>query len=206
VVQEEEGDIVFQRTEESSEQPTVEIADLFPHQGQWTERDYFGLPDTNRFVELSEGKLTILDMPTDSHQKASLKLLREIDSFVEDNALGEVRYAPLPVRLWHGKVREPDIVFMSDAHRDRISEDYWEVPDLAVEVISRSTEQVDRTEKFAEYAQAGIAEYWMVDTAERTIEVYVLERGYKLLGKWGVGEIARSKVLAGFAVPVESVV
>jgi Uma2 family endonuclease len=197
---------VSQRTQELNRQPTTEILELFPLQGEWTERDYFNLQYTNRFIELSEGRLVILDMPTDSHQKAALKLLRKIDSFVEANRLGEVRYAPLPVKLWHGKVREPDIVFMSNAHKDRIAENYWGVPDLAVEVISRSTEQVDRTEKFTEYAQAGIKGYWLVDTAERTIEVYILDRGYKLLGKWDVGQIAHSKALAGFEVSVETIV
>lgn len=32
----------------------VELAQLWPPQGEWTEADYFALPDTNRFVELSE--------------------------------------------------------------------------------------------------------------------------------------------------------
>ena len=128
----EEGAIV-------SKQPTVEILELFPHQGEWTEADYFKLPDTNYYVELSEGRLLIPDMPTDSHQKAVGRLFRTMDTFVEEKGLGEVRIALLPVRLWQGKIREPDIVFMAAAHEDRISEDYWSVPDLVVEVISRST-------------------------------------------------------------------
>ena len=35
----------------------LEVAELYPPQGQWTEEYYFALPDTNRYVELSEGRL-----------------------------------------------------------------------------------------------------------------------------------------------------
>ena len=186
---------------------TTEILELFPLQGEWTEEYYFRLPDTNRFVELSEGRLVIPDMPGDSHQKAVLRLAGLIDDYVLMHNLGEVRIAPLPVRLWQGKIREPDIIYMSRDHIERINEEYWDVPDLAVEIISRSTAQIDRMEKFIEYAQAGIAEYWLVNPMEHTIEVYALDQGkYRLLGKWNVGQIAHSKMLTGFEVAVDAVV
>lgn len=187
-----------------SKRPATEVLELFPLQGDWTEADYFSLPDTNRFVELSEGRLIILEMPTRSHQKALERLFMAMYAFVDKNALGELHIAPLPVRLWHGKIREPDIVFISNAHADRISEDVWGVPDLAVEVISKSTEQIDRIEKFAEYAQADISEYWLIDLAKHTIEVFNLEnRAYILSGKWGLGEIAKSLILIEFEVKVD---
>jgi Uma2 family endonuclease len=192
---------------EQNERLTKEVAWLFPLQGEWTEGDYFRLPDTNRFVELSERRLVIPDMPTYSHQHTVMELLIAISTFAHDHGLGEVCVAPLPVRLWQGKIREPDIVFMSTAHADRIGEDFWGVPDMVVEVLSRSTMEVDRGEKSLEYAKAGIAEYWLVDTEERAIEVYVL-RGevYKLLGKWSAGQTAHSEVLAGFEISVEAVI
>jgi Uma2 family endonuclease len=186
---------------------TREVARLFPLQGEWTEDDYFRLPDTNRFVELSEGRLVIPEMPTDLHQYAVGELFVEVRAFVRSNSLGEVRVAPLPVRLWEGKIREPDIVFMSAAHADRIGEDFWGVPDMVVEVLSKSTMQVDREEKSLEYAKAGVAEYWLVDTEECTIEVHVLrQEAYELLGKWSVGQTAHSEILAGFEVAVELMV
>jgi len=49
-------------------------------------------------------------------------------------------------------------------------------------------------------------EYWIVDYNARTIEVFVLEGStYALLGKFGLGEVVRSKVLAGFEVVVDEV-
>ncbi|MCS6860868.1 MAG: Uma2 family endonuclease [Abditibacteriales bacterium] len=192
---------------------TTRLAFLFPRQGEWTEEDYFALPETNRIVELSNGRLVIPDLPTDSHQFAVGRLFIALSLFVQQHHLGHVRVAPLRVRLWEGKIREPDVVFLKREHENRKGEEYWGVPDLVVEVISprtehsSGTEKTDRKDKFKEYEQAGVSEYWLVDPQSRTIEVYVLRGGkYVLLGKWGMGEVARSEMLPNFAVPVEDVV
>ncbi len=184
----------------------LEILDLFPRQGEWTEADYYRLPETNRIIELSEGRLIITPAPTTQHQIIISKLLLLIGNHVLSKNLGTIVASPIDVRLWPGTIRQPDIVFMSDEHKDRIHRRYMDAPDLVVEILSESTEDEDRIKKFCEYAKAGIPEYWIVDTEKYTIEVYILESGeYRLLGKWGVGEIAYSKVLADFKVSVDSV-
>ena len=48
------------------------------------------------------------------------------------------------------------------------------VPDLVVEILSPSTTRRDRTEKKKVYAQNGIAEYWIVDPASRSVSVFCL--------------------------------
>jgi len=187
-----------------TKKPAIEILQLFPLQGEWTESDYFNLPDTNHLIELSGGRIIIKDMPTDEHQKAVLRLTRAIDTFIEEHQLGEMRFSPMPVRLWQNKIREPDIIFMSNAHRDRINSKAWGVPDLAVEVISPSNKNDDRIEKFAEYAKAGITEYWIVDPINLTIEIYLLKKDkYSLKEKKQSGEIVSSSVLNGFEFAVD---
>jgi len=185
-------------------QPTIEIAELFPRQGEWTEEDYFKLPETNRIIELSEGRLIITPAPTDQHQKISGRLFFLIVDYAQANNLGEVRYSPLDVRLDKNKLRQPDIVFMSNEHRDRITDKYWGVPDLVVEILSEGTAKIDREEKYLEYQNAGVQEYWIVDPYTKTIEVFTLENGtYAVFGKYGIGEVAKSKVLDGFVVSVD---
>jgi Uma2 family endonuclease len=193
-------------------EPTVEVAGLFPMQGEWREHHYFDLPESNWFVELSDGRLVMPDMPGTTHQRVVLRLLRLLDDFVAQHVLGEVAVAPLPVRLRPGKVREPDIMFMHRDHVERIEERRWGVPDLVVEVISprtpesSGTEATDREEKHREYAQAGVQEYWLVHPTARTIEVYTLSgEAYELLGRWGGGETARSRLLEGFEAAVDEV-
>ena len=182
---------------------TIEIADLFPLQGQWTEADYYKLPETNKIVELSKGRLIIPPSPTDQHQKISIKLAFLLMDYVSSNNLGEVRCSPLDVRLMPGIIRQPDILFMSNEHKDRIAK-YWGVPDRAMEIISEGTVNEDKVEKFHEYEKAGVTEYWIIDPYEQSIEVFALEKGaYILFGKWGIGETAKSKLLDGFAVNVD---
>jgi Uma2 family endonuclease len=193
---------------ETAPEWVLELAQLWSPQGEWTEEEYFALPDTNRFIELSEGALIMPPHPTHSHQQAVLRLAMLMYEFVQACAPGGiVQVAPLPVRLWPGKIREPDIIFVAREHRDRAGEQFYGPPDLVVEVLSPGTWRVDRREKMVEYAQAGIDEYWLVDPEVGTVEVFVLRQGaYALLDKWGRGESARSRRLDGFEVLVDEVV
>jgi len=185
---------------------TLEVAQLWPPRGQWTETDYFALPDTDRLTELSKGELIVPPHPTDTHQAVVGRMYRRLWDFVEQHDLGTVRFAPLPVRLWPGKIREPDVLFVSHEHADRIGEQFYGPPDLVMEILSAGTWRTDRLEKMVEYAQAGIQEYWLVDPQAETIEVLVLREGaYVLLDKWGTGETARSELLEGFEVAVNEV-
>jgi len=200
--------VMAQTIEEISQQEnlTFELLKLFPRQGEWTEEDYFNLPETNRIIELSEGRLIITPAPTTQHQEISSKLHLLIGNFVSLNNLGKVCYSPLDVRLWEGTIRQPDIVFMSNEHLDRITERYWGVPDLAIEILSESTAKEDRADKFFEYSKAGILEYWIVDPEAKTIDVYTLIKGaYTPYGRWGIGEIAKSKLLVGFEVSIDEI-
>lgn len=182
-------------------EPAAVIAELFPPQGQWTERDYFALPDTNRYMELSEERLIIPPHPTRSHQVAVEELYSRLRAFVRERDLGEVHIAPLPVRLWPGKIRE---FFISKEHADRIGEHVCGVPDLIVEVLSSATRETDRGEKFFEYAKAGVREYWLVDPEKRSLEVYTL-RGQVYEPLTLSGERACSRLPKGFCLRPEEI-
>ncbi len=186
---------------------THAVAELFPPQGQWSEDEYLMLSDRkNRLIELSDGKLEVLDMPTDPHQKVVGRLHYFIMHFLMSQGIGIVRVAPLPVRLWPGKFREPDIVYLSSAHADRITPDYWGVPDLVVEVHSPGSHTRDKRTKREEYAQTGIPEYWMVDTDAQTIEVYRLQgERYDLAVRLSVGDRLTSPLLPGLEIDVAAV-
>jgi Uma2 family endonuclease len=50
-------------------------------------------------------------------------------------------------------------------------------PDWICEVLSKSTEDVDRNEKMPLYAREGVRHAWLVDPIKRTLEVFVLGKG-----------------------------
>ena len=186
-------------------EPTWEIAHLFPRQGTWSEEEYLALP-TNRLVEFSDGHIEVLPMPTQSHQWIVLFLYRLLLAYLERTRKGVVIVAPMPVQLWPGKYREPDLAVMLAEHADRRHEKYWEPPDLVIEVISPENRQHDLEVKRQEYARAGIPEYWTVDPQTQRITVLTLKEGeYTVYGEFGPGTVARSRVLPGFEVAVDEV-
>jgi Uma2 family endonuclease len=204
---------VLKRSSHTPKPPrlTLAVAKLFPAPGDWSEDEYLALPG-NRIVELSDGKLVVPDLPSDPHQYAVFEFAVALRAFVKAGGLGQVRTVPLPVRLGAGKFREPDVLFMSQRHDDRRARDYWGVPDLVMEVISprtkhsSGTESNDRKTKFTEYAQAGVSEYWIVETTP-SVEVYALhDKEYSMVGRWGAGQEAKSQLLIGFSVAVSNLV
>jgi Uma2 family endonuclease len=173
-------------------------------QGSWCEGEYL-LLQTNHLVELSNGFLEVLPMPTTSHQRLALYLYGLLLAFATGRDLGMVLAAPLRVRLWRGKFREPDVVFMSKAHADRIGEEYWKGADLVMEVVSgeREDRRRDLVTKRQEYARARIPEYWIIDPQEERITVLRLRgKRYIVHGEFARGTVATSHLLAGFAVDV----
>ena len=135
-----------------------------PLRGRGRESEYFAL-ETNRRVEFSHGFLEFLPMPTVLHQRIAAFLYDALQAFVVGLNLGEVLFTGVRVRLWPGKFREPDVLFMRAEHAGRITEEYWEGADLVMEVVSSGDEdrRRDLKTKREEYAQARIPEYWIVD-------------------------------------------
>jgi Uma2 family endonuclease len=190
-------------------EPTWEIANLFPTQGNWSEEDYLDL-NGNQLVEFSRGFLEVLPMPTTSHQTLVVTLYGLVLAFTAGRDLGTVLVAPLRVRLWRGKFREPDVVFMLKVHASRMGEEYWRGADLVMEVVSGEGEDESRRRdlvtKRREYARAGIAEYWIVDPKEERITVFrLIGKRYAVHGEFSKGTVASSHLLAGFVVDVNEV-
>jgi Uma2 family endonuclease len=183
--------------------PAWEIARLFPHQGAWSEGDFLDLNRrTNRLVELADGHVEVLEMPTKTHQRIVLFLYNALLAFTKDAQLGEVLVAAYPVRLRPEKFREPDIVFMLAEHADRLGEDFAEGADLVMEVV-RENRRRDLEVKVNEYAEAGIPEYWIVDPRDEKITVMTLADGrYGARGEFEAGQAAVSVLLPGFEVDV----
>jgi Uma2 family endonuclease len=185
--------------------PTWEIAHLFPNQGTWTVDDYLAL-NTNHLVEFSDGVLEVLPMPTERHQLIVLFLYRALFAFVAPAKLGTVLTAPLRVKLWESKFREPDVVFMLARHTQRRGEKYWQGADLVMEVVGEDDPDRDLVTKRAEYAQAGIGEYWIVNPSDATVTVLALNSttgGYDEAGNYATADTARSLLLVGFCVAVD---
>lgn len=94
--------------------PVWALATRFPAQGYWSEADFLALPDGVRHVELTTRRLEVLPRPTHRHQA----ILGMLYVLLLDRARAEGGWA-LPAgirgRLLEGRIREPDVVFLSKA-------------------------------------------------------------------------------------------
>jgi Uma2 family endonuclease len=190
--------------------PTWDIALWYPMQGDWTEDDFLAFESTsgNRMIELADGCLEVLPMPSLKHQRIVKWLLGKVDDFVVPRKLGETAMAPLPVRLFRGGIREPDIVFFEARRVLDADKRPLDGADLVMEVPSRGRKNRERDLqiKREEYARAKIPEYWIVDPETKTITVLTLSgKSYKVHGVYKPGEQAASKLLKGFKVAVSDV-
>jgi len=187
-------------------EPSWDLALMYPLQGGWSVEEYLRL-DAGLLVEYTDGFVRVLQMPSVLHQWIVRFLFQVLNEYVCGRKMGDVFFAPLPVQLTATKYREPDIVFLRP-ERIKTIKGQPVGADLAVEVVSEGPEnwELDYVEKRQEYAEAGIAEYWIVDPQERKITVLSLEGNtYREHGVFPIGQTATSVLLSGFAVEVKDV-
>ncbi|MBA3313354.1 MAG: Uma2 family endonuclease [Planctomycetota bacterium] len=185
-------------------EPTWEMAQFFPHQGDWTIREYLDLEPEGR-VEYDRGRLEFLPMPTEFHQDIVAFLYDAVRDYVRPRQLGKVYFCGLRVRTRRRKFREPDVSFLRQEKFSQRKGRYWESADLVVEVVSEDDPARDLVKKKREYAAAGIAEYWIADPRDLTLTIFTLDSGateYRAAGRYAAGETARSVLLDGLAIDV----
>lgn len=183
-------------------EPTWEVAHLFPAQGHWTESEFFEL-HSNRMVELADGRLEILPMPTWLHQLMVKFLVRSVERAIGDN--GVVLDAPLPVRLFPRTVREPDVMYFAPGSEPKNPRSYPTKVDLAMEVVSEGVEarRRDYEDKRTDYARARVSEYWIVDPELKKIVVLVLSgEVYETHGEFHISDIAAGQRIPDLRVDV----
>lgn len=190
----------------SQEELEALVLDAAPRQGQWSEEDYLWLSErVSVLIELTDGSIEVLPMPTDRHQSILLFLYRLFFAAVE-LAGGKVLIAPLRLRIRSGKYREPDLLLVRSARDMRRQDRFWIGADLVLEVVSQDKPERDVVEKRHDYAEGGIPEYWIVDPRDETITVLRLaDDAYVGHGTFGRGTQATSALIPGFTVSVDAV-
>jgi Uma2 family endonuclease len=144
-------------------------------------------------------------MPTEVHQELLEFLFSALKQFVLARGLGKVHTSGLRVRIRPRKIRQPDIIFLHKNHFHARHNRVWAGADLVMEIVSDDPKdrQRDYEQKLADYAEAKIAEYWIVDFDRKAVVVHQLREGsYRVHGEFGSGATATSALLDGFSVDV----
>lgn len=141
-----------------------------------TAHDYRELPEAGPRYQLIQGEMHLTPAPNRYHQHISRNICQILLAYMETNPVGEVYDAPFDVVLTDINVFQPDILFVSNAHRSVLTDAGAEgAPDLVVEILSPRTAQQDKGVKREIYARTGVEELWMVDPEVRRIQVFRLQ-------------------------------
>jgi Uma2 family endonuclease len=127
--------------------------------------EYRAWPEESRQTEWVDGEMIIFMPPITIHQKITDFLSRVLGLYVELLRLGAVISAPFEMRVRaDSNGREPDIVFIAAESLGRLTDKRLDGPaDLAIEIISDESVARDRGDKFYEYQEGGVREYWIID-------------------------------------------
>ena len=135
--------------------------------------------------ELIEGTAYVREpSPSWSHQRIVGELHYQITCALRGKPR-RVCIAPLDVRLPKSTeeddqvdtVVQPDVFIVSDLQKID-ARGLRGAPDWLAEVLSPGTASHDRIVKLRAYERAGVREIWLIDSIERTLTVYRLEKGH----------------------------
>ena len=164
-----------------------------------TYEEFLDWAGEDTLAEWVDGKLELTSPASLRHQELTSFLGGVLAAFVRLHDLGKVVTAPFQMKLIRSG-REPDVLFVANAHRARLQPTFLDGPaDLAVEILSPESIGRDRGDKFFEYQEAGIPEYRLIDPATRRAEFNQLDaQGAYALGALDAESNYRSSTVPGF--------
>ncbi len=174
---------------------------------QMSYEDYLALPHDGRQVEWVNKEIVYSLPPLTVHQNIVSFMARLLGNFVEFFNLGRVMLSPFEMQCDpNNNSREPDVLFVSNTNLNRLTPRRLEgAADLIIEVVSDDSVSRDYDDKFVEYQECGVQEYWIIDPRPRRHRATFYQRNAD-----GVFEsvnplqgVYRSAVVPNFWIKVE---
>lgn len=171
--------------------------------------DLDAMPDDGNRYEVIEGELFVSRAAGLPHQLVASNILHQFMNYLDQNPLGRIVPTPgLILSKYSGVI--PDLVFYSHGRGDEIiwNERLNAAPEIVIEILSGGRENVarDRVTKRQLYGKHGVKEYWIVDSENRSIEIYrPADQGFELAAMLRSEEEITSPVLPGFRCPLSKI-
>lgn len=145
-----------------------------------TYKDLCDVPD-NLVAEILAGDLWVSPRPAPRHSHAAVRLTVELVPPFQDGRGGPGGWHLLfePELHLHGDVLVPDLAGWCKDRAKTLMERAHIIttPDWVCEIVSPSTEDLDRGIKVGIYAREGVRYIWLVDPVKQTLEVLKLAAG-----------------------------
>jgi len=160
-----------------------------------TYEDLLNAPE-NKVAEILDGELFLSPRPAPRHAVAASALGMAIGSPFHGGKGGPGGWWILdePELHFGEQVLVPDLAGWRRERMPVIPEEafFALAPDWVCEVLSPSTERMDRGRKLRIYADAGVAHVWFVKPTDRTLEVLRLRDGaFRIDGVWEDSAVVR---------------
>ena len=173
-----------------------------------TYAQYLNGPESKLRKEIVDGALTISTSLTVRHQLTAGNIVAPVYGFVRDNRLGQVLFSLADVVVQRDplRVRQPDVLFVSNERAGIWGDQINGGPDLTVEILSGYNRGSYLETKLSDYARINVLECWLVVTVDRSVQVLRLKDGkWWLAGIRGPGERLESAVLPGLDLEVDRI-
>lgn len=147
---------------------------------RYTVDDLERLPDDGNRYELLDGVLLVTPAPSREHQTVANRIQTRLTVAVEWPGYAYV-VGPGAISVPPRTQLQPDVLVVPARFGPRTEwakvTEHW----LAVEVLSRSSRVYDREVKRGAYFALGVAELWLVDHRELSVEVWRADRAPEVI-------------------------
>jgi Uma2 family endonuclease len=162
------------------------------------------LPSGDVGYELHDGRLVVMAPPGAGHGRRQARIVAHLFASGEQPGHGQA-FAEVGVLLRRNPdhLRCPDAAFVTTAQlpTQLSPEGYMlTIPELMIEVRSKSNTQSDIDEKVNDYLKAGAALVWVADPDARTLTAYQSKKAPTVLA--ATDTLTAPSVIPGFAVLV----
>lgn len=170
----------------------------------WTVEDYLLLGELTTPCQLINGELIMSPAPAPLHQRIVRKLY---DAIKECNLNGEIFFAPIDLYIDSKNVFQPDLIYLSNHLSHLVTNRGIEgAPDMVAEIISPSNSYTDRNQKKKKYLDFGVGEYWIIDPANETLEIYTPTSGEDVPVVYLTGKSeVQSTVVKGLSINLKDI-
>ena len=171
--------------------------------------EFLALDETDGKWELDDGVLYIRASGTPDHQFLHFQFGWHFQNYLNEFAEPPAQFYNEMTTVLSRELQrapEPDIVIILSARREIVGRTHVEAPpDIAVEILSTDRSR-DLVRKRQIYAEAGIREYWPIDSRNDTVtQLELRDGGYVERAVLGPDDTLTSPLLPGLSIPLAAI-
>ena len=171
--------------------------------------EFLALGKTDGKWELDDGVLYIMSSGTRDHQFLHFQFCWHFQNYLNEFNEPPARFYQEMTTILSRKLQrapEPDIVIIREGRRGVLEGRWVEgAPDIAVEILSTDRNR-DLVRKRRIYAEAGVLEYWPIDSRNDTVTLLELREGeYVERAVLGADDTLTTPLLPGLSIPLADI-